>query len=204
MVGWDVSGTGDVDGDGYDDILVGGPDPYTYGTVFFFQGGCDGAAACGGTTSGLFAKLSSGVMSVSLATAAFEGQVNDDVGVAVSGAGDIDGDGYHDLFLGAEHSTMFGTGGEDGSVYVVRGGCDGAAACGGVKTGFYQHLTSGSMSLSNADVQMYGPAGRVGCDVSGGGDFNGDGLSDLVFGARLNSDAKYRAGAAFVVYGAAP
>src|SRR6185436_9110823 len=89
-LGCSVAGAGDVNGDGYDDVVVGA---YRYDTVetddgaaFVFHGG------------------PSGVPSGTPATAAvvlFNGIFPSAVGRSVASAGDVNGDGYPDLIVGA-------------------------------------------------------------------------------------------------------
>ena len=80
--GYSVSGAGDVNGDGFDDLIVGA------------QGDDNN-----GTTSGS-ARVLSGVDGSILYT--FNGDsASDWFGNSVSGAGDVDGDGYADLIVGA-------------------------------------------------------------------------------------------------------
>jgi len=80
-LGYDVS-AGDVDGDGFSDLLVGAPEWDGVGAAFLFPGGPDGPVAA--------------------ATWSTVGTVADErVGHAVSCAGDVDGDGLADLVVGA-------------------------------------------------------------------------------------------------------
>ena len=107
--GWDVSTAGDVNGDGYDDVLVGAHQEDT--------GGTDAGAAY------LVLGSSSGIsdMSLSSADAKLTGESADDrAGISVSSAGDVNNDGYSDVLVGA-----FGedTGGSDaGAAYLIWGG----------------------------------------------------------------------------------
>ncbi len=93
-------------------------------------------------------------------------------GQALTSQGDFDGDGYSDLAVG----TGFG----DGSVYVFRGFTGGVEASG---------------------TRVDGPAGengRFGSALTGAGDIDGDGYSDLIVGAR---DLEGGAGSAFIYRG---
>ena len=87
------------------------------------------------------------------------------VGLSVSDAGDVDGDGHDDLLIGAPFN---GEGGPDaGAAYLLLG------------------PITGRLSLHRADAKLVGEqAGdRAGAGVSSAGDVNGDGLADMIVGA---------------------
>lgn len=85
--GSSVAGLGDVDGDDRADLLVGGP-------------GLD-AAVAGGGGAWLVVAPGAGTVFLSLAAATLAGPTADGLaGSAVSTAGDLDGDGFPDLFVG--------------------------------------------------------------------------------------------------------
>ena len=104
--GWSVAGAGDVNADGFDDLLIGAP--------YSDKGGSNAGAA--------FVMLGpvSGDFSLHDATAQLFGEAdNDSAGVALGSAGDVDGDGLDDLIIGAPRSTI---GGDDaGAAYLVLG-----------------------------------------------------------------------------------
>jgi|GEM_PF-4627587 len=96
--GWSVSGAGDVNNDGFDDVIVGirGDDRNGYFA---------GAAEVYGIENAFWKKLHR-----------FEGRTEwDFLGTSVAAAGDLDGDGHDDLIVGAE-----GEGGL-GAAYLFRG-----------------------------------------------------------------------------------
>jgi hypothetical protein len=106
-------------------------------------------------------------------------------GAALAAAGDEDGDGYADLFVGA-------TGGDDG----------------GVDAGDV-HLFAGPLpalgSTLDAIATFYGEAaGDAAGDAVTAGDYDGDGLVDLVVGASLEDSGGRNAGAAYLVLGPLP
>ena len=88
-------------------------------------------------------------------------------GEAVSGAGDVNGDGIDDLIIGAP---------------CTRTPCAGASY---VVFGSDQGLPATIDLATDADVMIQGaaPSDFSGRSVSGAGDVNGDGIDDLIIGA---------------------
>ena len=162
-----VSGAGDVNGDGYDDVLVGVPDKTT---------GDFGAGAAyllhGPVTSS---------EDLSAAAAVFIGLGNhDNAGRSVSDAGDVNGDGFDDVLIGAPGADSSGT--DTGAAYLLYG------------------PISGSLDSNSADALFDGEfAGdAAGHSVSGAGDVDGDGLSDVLIGATGASSGDNDAGVAYL------
>jgi len=168
-----LSAAGDVNGDGYGDLLIGAPS-----TAIKSAGTSAGAAYLVlGPTSGTTA-LSTG------ADATLAGEVaGDQAGYSAHGLGDQDADGFDDIIVGARDEATGGTGA--GAIYVVNG------------------PMSGSLSLADADAKRTGEAASdvAGFVVSGNGDIDGDGTPDLVTGAYANATAATGAGTTYVVYG---
>ncbi|MFZ5479351.1 MAG: MopE-related protein, partial [Myxococcota bacterium] len=171
--GYDVASAGDVDADGYGDLLVSA---YNY----------DG----GGTDAGaVFLSLGSSTPS----SASLSGMVRftgeaagDQAGDSTNGAGDVDGDGYDDVLVGAWENDDNGT--SAGAVYLLLGG-----------------PSPSSRGLAAADAQYVGEAAgdRAGVSCAGGIDFDADGYGDVVVGAYMNDDGGSGAGAAYVILGSA-
>jgi hypothetical protein len=161
-LGWAVAGAGDVDGDGLDDVLVGAP----------FAGPGEASLHLGADLSGGDA---GGTTYVGVAD-------DDQVGFALDGAGDIDGDGYGDLVLGAPGETTSGV--EAGAAYFISG----ATAAGGA--------LSGAAVLLAEDQYHY-----LGESVSGAGDLDGDGVDDFLLGAGGADPELANSGATYVVTG---
>ena len=171
MAGVSVSDAGDVDGDGHDDLLVGalsndegGPNA---GAAYLVHGPISGVTYLAG-----FTKLIG------------EADV-DFAGFSISGAGDNNGDGYHDFLVGAYANDE---GGEDaGAAYLVHG-----------------DLTY-TANLADADAKLVGEAAGdwAGYSVSGAGDVDGDGLGDFLVGTYINAEGGIDAGAVYLLYGPA-
>lgn len=156
-VGRRVAGAGDVNGDGYDDMLIGAAAYRNYtGKAYLILGKPE---ADWGTD-----------YSLADADASFVGEKRkDEAGRRVSGAGDVNHDGYSDFLIGAPHSQRGGF--FAGTAYLVYGR---AAADWGR-----------DMPVANLDVAYIGmPDVRAaGYDVADIGDFNGDGIDDFVIAA---------------------
>lgn len=163
--GWSVSSAGDVNGDGYSDLVVGDwrdniGGPSQEGTAHVFHGSAAGLAAVPATT-----------MQSNNATAWF--------GRSVSSAGDANGDGYGDVIVGAV--TYSGGQATEGAGFLYLGSPTGISSSAFL---LYELNTVGA---------------NMGESVSGAGDVNGDGYSDLLIGSKL-----YGAGGATTIYHGGP
>jgi hypothetical protein len=174
--GSSIAGAGDVNYDGYDDILIG--------AWWNDDGGTDA-----GQTYLILGKASGWTMDMDLsnADASFWGEDADDwSGVEVAGAGDINGDGYDDILIGASGDED-GGGIFAGQAYLIIGKSSGWAM---------------DTDLSNADTSFIGEEGGdfAGSSVAGAGDVNGDGYDDILIGARQNDDGGSDAGQTYLVF----
>ena len=191
--GWFVSSAGDVNGDGYDDLIIGaiGADPnvtINAGETYVVYGGASAPGTGGGfnlsTLDGTNGFILNGI------------DASDRSGWSVSSAGDVNGDGYDDLIIGAQRADPNGER-DAGETYVVYGG---ASAPG----------TNGVLDLSGLDgtngfiLNGIDASDRSGQSVSSAGDVNGDGYDDLIIGAyRADPGGDTDAGETYVVYGGA-
>lgn len=176
-----VSGAGDVNGDGMDDLIVGllTADP--------------GGRSNAGSAYVIYGKASRSTVSLgSFESSASEGFVieginaGDMVGMAVAAAGDVNGDGFDDVIVGSSNVTEAEA--MTGAAYVVFGGRPGPVAL--------ANLTSEQRGFAMRGIAA---ADQTGGAVAGAGDVNGDGLDDVIVGARLGAPGD--AGAAYVVFG---
>ena len=175
--GWSVSSAGDVDGDGLDDLLVGAR----------YNG--DGASYAGKAYLILGASLgTTAEIDLEDADYSFVGEKsNDNAGVSVSSAGDVDGDGLDDLLVGAYDNGDGGSGA--GKVYIILGASLG---------------TTAKIDLSLADYSFVGENGSdaAGWSVSSAGNVDGDGRDDILVGAPYNGDGGSSAGKTYLILGA--
>ncbi len=110
---------------------------------------------------------------------------------AVSGAGDVNGDGLADLIIGSPHND---TGASDaGRNYVVFGKNNNNAVD-------LNNVVNGSGGFV---INGNGASDYSGWSVSGAGDVNGDGLSDLIIGAPQGGEAGQNNGngRSYIVFG---
>lgn len=150
QLGTAISTAGDVDGDGLDDLLAGAPGGSAFfGTATLYAGGSDDPRELGTWTGP---------------------RDGSHLGYAVAIAGDLDGDGLHDLALGVGDATP-----EEGAAWVVRGARAGLA--------------------EGAAQVLDGPGGEThfGGAIAGAGDVDGDGCDDLLVGAGNADDFAGRA-----------
>jgi hypothetical protein len=182
LLGFSVSAAGDFNGDKVEDFLIGS---YEISRVYviFGQKGIWPSSFNLTTLNGENGFVIGGL------------PISSWLGDCVNFAGDINGDGFGDIVLGAQHNSE-GSIYRMGTSYVIFGQSYGWPPQFNITTlngtnGFYVN------GLKSGD--------RLGFSVSAAGDFNADGFGDLLLGAdTATSDTdKYHAGAAYVIFGQA-
>jgi hypothetical protein len=164
-----VSDAGDVNGDGYDDVIVGAPyyeseaGQDNEGKVYLYLGSPGGLNTTPDWT--------------------YEcGQATASCGLALGSAGDVNGDGYDDVIVGAPH--FDGSFNQEGAAFLFHGSPEGLSAA------------------PDWTIQGHQAGGEVGSSVAGAGDLNGDGFDDVILGAPFYPyGSELNVGAAFVYYG---
>jgi hypothetical protein len=163
--GFSVATAGDVNADGYSDVVVGAPffdnGQTDEGVVFVYHGSATGASPTPDWT-------------------AESNQAGSQFGYSAATAGDVNGDGYADLIVGANRFDVQQS--DQGRVFVYYGSPGGLS----------------STASWTADGNTFG--GLFGICVAPAGDVNGDGFADVIVGASLSSPS----GGRLFVYDGSP
>jgi len=218
--GFSVSTAGDVNGDGFSDVIVGGP----------YAGSNEGTAR-------LYLGASVGI-STTVANEDTGENIGDHLGFSVSSAGDVNGDGYADVLVGApQHGTNY-----EGRAYLWYGHANGisttrdwyedgdavganfgeaVATAGDVNGDGYSDILIGAPGHTSGRGKVYAYYGnpeapeedaswtklsnkedsQFGLSVSTAGDVNGDGYADVIVGAPIWDAGQVGEGRVFVYMG---
>ncbi len=170
--GWSLTCAGDVNNDGFSDILIGAyandRNGVQSGKVYLILGKAD---------------CWSPIVNLGVADASWKGEkIDDQAGWSISGVPDLNYDGCDEILVGAWHNDQIGS--NCGKAYLIYG------------------RTSGwENNLSLAEIPDYF-VGEYEGDFAGycvgGNDMNGDGLGDIWISASYNSDSQQHAGKVYL------
>ena len=179
-IGRSVASAGDVNGDGFADLIIG---------FDYFRNNSGACYVAFGKAGGFASAInlfqlygSSGFM--------LQGFTADDYsGGSVASAGDVNGDGFDDLIVGAKGADPNGS--ASGASYLVFGKASG-----------FPSVTFLSSLNGNTGFKLAGVSAgdNTGASVAAAGDVNGDGFADFIIGAPGSNG---NAGTSYIVFGKA-
>lgn len=186
-LGYSVSDAGDINGDGIGDLVIGSPwsDP-------------DGKSNAGvtyvlfGSTEGFNQPLNPSTLNGTKGFVIKGAQAGDQSGCSVSNIGDINGDGVDDLAIGAPFSGINGD--NSGAAYIIFGSKQ--------SNYFSNPIELSDLGSKGLTIKGNNSGNNAGWAVSSAGDFNGDGIKDLLIGCtNYDQEESGIQGESYVIFG---
>ena len=181
-----VGGAGDVNGDGFDDVMVGQPSASVgnldeAGRAYIIFGRA-------GASSVDLVDIDAGLAGGFAINGA---RAEDNAGIGLAGAGDINGDGLADLIIGANRAASNGNEGSGKAYFVLGQASTSPVQLIGIEGGDGGFVMNG-----------VGAEDGTGADVAKAGDINGDGIDDMLIAAPTASrNGVAFSGTVYVVFG---
>lgn len=178
-----VAAAGDLNGDGFDDVVVSAPGA---------DGGCGEVYVVFGKSGGFDASIDLATLDGSNGFRIDGAAIGDNLGQSVAGIGDFDGDGIDDLAIGSKA-------GPHGSVYIVLG--QQTFGVGAIQLADL----AGADRDSGLGFRIDGSSasGAIGARVEAAGDVNNDGFADLAISTGGAGEGE-GPGSAYILYGRLP
>ncbi len=207
--GWDsnaefaqsISGGADINGDGYEDFLIGITDDDQFDTdagVAYVIFGTPGE-----TRSDIDLQTLQSTTESSDGFAIFGEDSNNRLGSASTLSGDLNGDGYDDIVVAAGQNDRGQT--HAGTVYVIWGQPGSTRADINVSS---IDNSNGFRIIGHEDNNHLGDSEETDLEntqpfnfLDASGDFNGDGINDLLIGHSLSDQSGTESGVVYLVFG---
>ena len=188
LFGVSASGAGDVNDDGIDDVVVGAA-----GASYSGRAACGAVWIIFGSTGALTDIYLNSILPTK-GFAIYGASAGDQLGSAVSKAGDVNGDNVADIVIGGNSTTT--SNGKTGAAYVILGRASGATPFTTIDLAAFTSGPEGFKISGAAANDLLGQA------VAGGGDVNNDGYDDVVIGASTaDPTSRNNGGRSYVIYG---